>query len=202
MCTWIWYLLWRGDQRLHFSHPSHLPPKLNHTYSAIISIIQILPRLPQSSPCTKANIIFPAQSQRKLLPPRGTPWEACAEPTSCLVNPKSQAQLLKMVTDVQSSSTCAAVSTAHLPAPSTDKSLPVLPKPAAPAAPLQQQLLLLLQPGFTQAAEQDKLLSGAESGGWGLLWLGFCLITRAQPPRVQSNCRVRKLPVLKGSEKP
>lgn len=70
-------------------------------------------------PCTKAHIIFPAQSERKLLPLRGTPWEECAETISCLVNLRSQAQLLKMVTDLHSNSVCAAVSTDHIPAPFT-----------------------------------------------------------------------------------
>lgn len=50
---------------------------------------------------------------------RGTPWEECAQTISCLVNPRSQAQLLKTVTDLHGNSVCVALSTDRIPAPFT-----------------------------------------------------------------------------------
>lgn len=112
-------------------------------------------------------------------------WEMCAETISCLVDPRSQAQLLKMVTDLHGSSIC--VSTDHTPAlfAASDKSLYILKASCSPSTPSHRNGCSSSNSGFTNTLEQDKriFVAGFEVlfGWWG--WV-FLSIIRAQPPRV------------------
>lgn len=163
---------------IHFTCHSHLLPQIANTklpsqyrycqdYSGSNTSTVYSTQLP---PCTTAHIIFPAPSKRKLLPPRGTPRKECAETISCLVNPRSKAQLLKMVTDSHSSSICTAF-TDHISAPFSAWLINpfIHSKPAAPGAP---HLAETAAPPVTSALKNSRtiqadLCSLVLGGGFG-----------------------------------